>query len=85
MPRFTFITFSLILALLFAFSAPTSLAARLLPTNTMPSPNTLFLTALPKGTIPTSSPSKKVHSMLLHHNLTARHLVQSVPSPGVGH
>ncbi|KAG7026512.1 Precursor of CEP14, partial [Cucurbita argyrosperma subsp. argyrosperma] len=81
--RFTLITCPLLLLLLFASSALTSHAARLLPTT--PSPHSLFLAALPKGTVPSSAPSKKAHALLLDQKLTARHLVESVPSPGIGH
>ncbi|PRQ29229.1 hypothetical protein RchiOBHm_Chr5g0011661 [Rosa chinensis] len=52
----------------------------------------LFLSALPKGTVPGSTPSKKGHAFVVDEKLVARrHLVgndrflQSVPSPGVGH
>nr|KYP36329.1 hypothetical protein KK1_042550 [Cajanus cajan] len=52
----------------------------------------LFLSALPKGTVPPSSPSKKGHAMEVDEKLIARHLItmdrvllRSVPSPGVGH
>ncbi|KAJ9690744.1 hypothetical protein PVL29_013081 [Vitis rotundifolia] len=51
----------------------------------------LVLTALPKGTVPASSPSKKGHDMVVDEKLIARHLavvdriLRSVPSPGVGH
>ncbi|KAI3411525.1 uncharacterized protein J3R85_017897 [Psidium guajava] len=52
----------------------------------------LYLSALPKGTIPTSTPSKKGHAEVVDKKLIARHLgsldrvlMQSVPSPGVGH
>jgi len=52
----------------------------------------LFLTSLPKGTVPYSAPSKKGHSTVVDEKLIARHLiaterllVQSVPSPGAGH
>ncbi|KAG7034658.1 Precursor of CEP14, partial [Cucurbita argyrosperma subsp. argyrosperma] len=79
MACFKLITWPLILTLLFASSAPTSHAARLLRTDS------LFLAALPKGTVPSSTPSKKGHAMVLDQKLTARHLVQSVPSPGIGH
>ncbi|KAG4999952.1 hypothetical protein AAZX31_08G116000 [Glycine max] len=54
--------------------------------------DSLFLSALPKGTVPPSSPSKKGHSMEVDEKLIARHLItidpvllRSVPSPGVGH
>ncbi|KAJ6364352.1 hypothetical protein OIU76_029325 [Salix suchowensis] len=51
----------------------------------------LFLSALPKGTVPSSSPSKKGHATLDNEQLFARHLasidriLRSVPSPGAGH
>ncbi|CAI0475936.1 unnamed protein product [Linum tenue] len=51
----------------------------------------LLLSALPKGTVPASSPSKKGHSTLDNVERFQRHLAQidrilrSVPSPGVGH
>ncbi|KAG5247093.1 precursor of CEP [Salix suchowensis] len=47
--------------------------------------------ALPKGTVPSSSPSKKGHATLDNEQLFARHLasidriLRSVPSPGAGH
>ncbi|KAL1212832.1 Precursor of CEP14 [Cardamine amara subsp. amara] len=52
---------------------------------------TSTLTALPKGKIPTSTPSKKGHAAVFTVNLRSRHLstvdrfLQAVPSPGVGH
>ncbi|KAJ9168671.1 hypothetical protein P3X46_020168 [Hevea brasiliensis] len=51
----------------------------------------LVLSALPRGTVPSSSPSKKGHATLDNEQLFQRHLVsidrilKSVPSPGVGH
>ncbi|KAK8642037.1 hypothetical protein V6N13_011399 [Hibiscus sabdariffa] len=51
----------------------------------------LMLSALPKGTVPASVPSKKGHATLDNEKLFARHLaridriLQSVPSPGAGH
>ncbi|KAJ9136003.1 hypothetical protein P3X46_033119 [Hevea brasiliensis] len=51
----------------------------------------LFFSALPKGTVPSSSPSNKGHATLDNEQLFQRHLasidriLQSVPSPGVGH
>ncbi|XVF40284.1 hypothetical protein PTKIN_Ptkin01aG0099900 [Pterospermum kingtungense] len=51
----------------------------------------LVLSALPKGTVPGSAPSKKGHASLDNEKLFARHLsgidriLQSVPSPGAGH
>lgn len=54
--------------------------------------DSLFLSALPKGTVPPSSPSKKGHAMEVDEKLITRHLItlnrvllRSVPSPGVGH
>ncbi|CAF2160005.1 precursor of CEP14-like [Brassica rapa] len=52
---------------------------------------TTTLTALPKGKIPNSTPSKKGHAAVSTVKLRSRHLstvsrfLQSVPSPGVGH
>ncbi|KAF8047868.1 hypothetical protein N665_2796s0005 [Sinapis alba] len=49
------------------------------------------LTALPKGKIQNSTPSKKGHAVISNVKLRSRHLstvdrlLQSVPSPGVGH
>ncbi|KAL0321313.1 UNVERIFIED_CONTAM: Precursor of CEP14 [Sesamum radiatum] len=51
----------------------------------------LYLTALPKGNVPSSAPSKKGHSVTIDEKLVARHLsaidriLRSVPSPGAGH
>ncbi|KAL8507167.1 hypothetical protein ACS0TY_017897 [Phlomoides rotata] len=51
----------------------------------------LFLSALPKGSVPASAPSKKGHAVIINEKLIARHLaaldriLRSVPSPGVGH
>ncbi|XVE51498.1 hypothetical protein DITRI_Ditri02bG0046800 [Diplodiscus trichospermus] len=51
----------------------------------------LVLSALAKGTVPASAPSKKGHATLDNEKLFARHLagidriLQSVPSPGAGH
>ncbi|CAA2933763.1 Hypothetical predicted protein [Olea europaea subsp. europaea] len=51
----------------------------------------LYLTSLPKGSVPNSSPSKKGHAVAMDEKLIARHLaamdriLRSVPSPGVGH
>lgn len=50
-----------------------------------------FLTALPKGSVPASTPSRKGHSTTVDEKLVSRHLAElqrilrSVPSPGVGH
>ncbi|CAI9087219.1 OLC1v1021238C1 [Oldenlandia corymbosa var. corymbosa] len=50
-----------------------------------------FLTSLPKGSVPASTPSKKGHSFTTDEKLVARHLAEqerilrSVPSPGIGH
>ncbi|CAN8290853.1 unnamed protein product [Cochlearia groenlandica] len=49
------------------------------------------LAALPKGKIPSSTPSKKVHATVSAVKLRSRKLssvdrfLRSVPSPGVGH
>ncbi|KAL7102758.1 hypothetical protein ACP275_08G137900 [Erythranthe tilingii] len=51
----------------------------------------LYMVALPKGTVPKSTPSKKGHSATIDEKLVARHLsgvdriLRSVPSPGIGH
>ncbi|KAJ1414153.1 hypothetical protein SESBI_19000 [Sesbania bispinosa] len=37
--------------------------------------NTLFLSSLPKGTVPSSTPSKKGHSVGVDKKLVARHLI----------
>ncbi|CAA2958679.1 Hypothetical predicted protein, partial [Olea europaea subsp. europaea] len=48
----------------------------------------LFLNALPKGTVPGSTPSKKGHAVIIDEKLIALHLaridriLRSVPSPG---
>ncbi|MFS8015851.1 putative precursor of CEP13/CEP14 [Helianthus anomalus] len=50
----------------------------------------LYLNALPKGTVPASTPSKKGHASITNEKLITRHLItvdrilRSVPSPGVG-
>lgn len=55
------------------------------------SEGSLYLSALPKGGVPSSTPSKKGHAEVVNEKLIARHLItmdrnlQSVPSPGVGH
>lgn len=56
-----------------------------------PSQDSLYLSSLPKGTVPNSAPTKKHHSFVVDEKLIARHLaaldriLRSVPSPGVGH
>ncbi|AET04309.1 hypothetical protein MtrunA17_Chr8g0379531 [Medicago truncatula] len=52
----------------------------------------LFRSALPKGTVPSSSPTKKGHAVVVDEKLIERHLISmdrvlivSVPSPGIGH
>ncbi|XP_051135918.1 precursor of CEP14-like [Andrographis paniculata] len=62
------------------------------PENTAPAFDAkLYLTALPKGRVPASTPSKKTHGVPVDEKLAARHLaavdriLRSVPSPGVGH
>ena len=53
--------------------------------------DSLYLSALPKGTVPSSTPSNKGHAETIDEKLIARHLaaidriLRSVPSPGVGH
>lgn len=44
----------------------------------------LYLTALPKGKVPPSTPSKKGHAATIDDKLIGR-ILRSVPSPGVGH
>lgn len=52
--------------------------------------DSLYLSSLPKGTVPNSAPTKKGHSFIVDEKLIARHLaaldriLRSVPSPGVG-
>ncbi|XP_050900639.1 precursor of CEP14 [Lathyrus oleraceus] len=58
-----------------------------------PSRDSLFLSALPKGTVPSSSPTKKGHAVVVDEKLIERHLISmdrrllivSAPSPGIGH
>ncbi|KAI3800803.1 hypothetical protein L1987_28899 [Smallanthus sonchifolius] len=56
-----------------------------------PATMSLYLSVLPKGTVPASTPSKKSHSSITDEKLIIRHLIaidrilRSVPSPGVGH
>ncbi|BAT87222.1 hypothetical protein LR48_Vigan09g231200 [Vigna angularis] len=52
----------------------------------------LFFASLPKGTVPSSTPSRKGHSTVVDEKLIARQLIttdrlllQSIPSPGAGH
>lgn len=51
----------------------------------------LYLSSLPKGTVPSSTPSKKGHAEITDEKLITRHLIaidrilRSVPSPGAGH
>ncbi|CAI8618696.1 unnamed protein product [Vicia faba] len=55
--------------------------------------DSLFLSALPKGTVPSSSPTKKGHAVVVDEKLIERHLISmdgrhlivSFPSPGIGH
>ncbi|KAG2687938.1 hypothetical protein I3760_09G072300 [Carya illinoinensis] len=53
--------------------------------------DSLILSALPKGTVPASTPSKKGHAVVVDEKLIGRHLIstdrilRSVPSPGIGH
>ncbi|KAK8472564.1 hypothetical protein PHAVU_002G241108 [Phaseolus vulgaris] len=89
----------LLLLMLLLASLCSSLEARKLvlqkqhnKVNPSPRRDSLFLSALPKGTVPPSSPSKKGHATEVDEKLIARHLItidrvllRSVPSPGVGH
>ncbi|KAL8228734.1 hypothetical protein R6Q57_013634 [Mikania cordata] len=51
----------------------------------------LYLSALPKGSVPASTPSKRGHASITDEKLITRHLIaidrilRSVPSPGDGH
>ncbi|GJU27683.1 precursor of CEP14 [Tanacetum coccineum] len=51
----------------------------------------LYLSSLPKGTVPSSTPSKKGHAsitdetLITHHLIAIDRILRSVPSPGVGH
>lgn len=53
--------------------------------------SSLILSSLPKGSVPSSGPSKKGHSTIVDEKLFARQLermdrfLKSVPSPGAGH
>ncbi|ESR62786.1 hypothetical protein CICLE_v10018148mg [Citrus x clementina] len=92
--------FAIIFFVVFASSVPSLEARKLLNTETIDSSSkkvsslfaNLVLSALPKGRVPASSPSKKTHGAALdNEKLFARHLagidriLQSVPSPGIGH
>ncbi|KAH6825551.1 hypothetical protein C2S53_016357 [Perilla frutescens var. hirtella] len=60
-------------------------------TNIPSGKDSLYLTALPKGKVPASTPTKRGHAATIDQKLIARHLaladrnLRSVPSPGVGH
>ncbi|OIT01864.1 hypothetical protein A4A49_26217 [Nicotiana attenuata] len=47
----------------------------------------VLLNSLPKGTVPPSSPSKKVHAnkLVAGQQFAAYNVDRSVPSPGIGH
>ncbi|KAH7568735.1 hypothetical protein ACOSP7_011771 [Xanthoceras sorbifolium] len=92
-------SFVLVFVFVFASVSP-CLEARKLLKNTENNNNdkqlpssfaSLFLSALPKGTVPASTPSKKTHATLDNEQLFVRHLasidriLRSVPSPGIGH
>ncbi|KAL9455876.1 hypothetical protein AB3S75_005162 [Citrus x aurantiifolia] len=92
--------FAIIFIVVFASSVPSLEARKLLNTEKIDSSSkkvsslfaNLVLSALPKGRVPASSPSRKTHGATLdHEKLFTRHLVgidrilQSVPSPGIGH
>ncbi|CAK9152634.1 unnamed protein product, partial [Ilex paraguariensis] len=88
-------TLFLVSLLIFASFVPSLHARKLLDIkekNKMtPSLDSLFRSSLPKGTVPSSTPSKKGHAVTVDEKLIARHLaavdriLRSVPSPGVGH
>ncbi|KAG8385402.1 hypothetical protein BUALT_Bualt03G0039300 [Buddleja alternifolia] len=84
------------LALIFSTLVSTTNGRKLLMNvhqNKVPSPAdmSLYLSALPKGKVPASTPSKKGHAAIVDRKLIARHLtsvdriLRSVPSPGIGH
>ncbi|KAK9064296.1 hypothetical protein SSX86_015676 [Deinandra increscens subsp. villosa] len=56
-----------------------------------PAEMSLYLSALPKGTVQASAPSKKGYASITDEKLITRHLIaidrilRSVPSPVVGH
>lgn len=86
---------SIILLVIIASFMSTLEGRKLLNTvdkETIPSvEGSLVVSALPKGTVTPSSPSKKSHGMVVNEQLFARHLaaidriLRSVPSPGAGH
>ncbi|KAL6562046.1 hypothetical protein OROGR_003053 [Orobanche gracilis] len=87
---------TLLIMLLFVSAAlvPFGNGRKILEKNYVPPPpsaDSLYMTALPKGTVPASTPSKKGHASTVNHKLIARHLaatdrvLQSVPTPEVGH
>ncbi|KAK4271744.1 hypothetical protein QN277_020388 [Acacia crassicarpa] len=92
---FTFLLlFSVFSASLCSFSDARKLhvgAQRSHPNVTPSSTDSLYLSSLPKGTVPPSTPSKKGHAVVVDEKLIARHLIamdrllSSVPSPGAGH
>ncbi|KAG9448182.1 hypothetical protein H6P81_014310 [Aristolochia fimbriata] len=72
--------------------SPCAQARKLLSEGNAPSLEAdLFLSALPKGKVPASGPSKKGHAMVVDQKLLSMHfakidrILKSVPSPGVGH
>ncbi|KAI9121286.1 hypothetical protein K1719_008319 [Acacia pycnantha] len=91
---FTFLLLLVFSASLCSFSDARKLhvgAKRSHPNATPSSTDSLFLSSLPKGTVPPSTPSKKGHAVVVDEKLIARHLIaidrllRSVPSPGAGH
>ncbi|KAJ7968764.1 B-cell lymphoma 6 protein [Quillaja saponaria] len=64
---------------------------KVVPSSSRSSRESLFFGSLPKGTVPSSTPSKKGHATIIDEKLIARHLIsidrilRSVPSPGAGH
>ncbi|CAL5411461.1 unnamed protein product [Camellia sinensis] len=89
-----FMVFMLFSASFMSFSHARKLLIKEEKENKAPSPeDRLYRTALPKGTVTPSAPSKKNHGAIADGKLIARHLAAldrilcriSVPSPGVGH
>lgn len=97
MARFVFTTMLVIFMLSAPLLSPSEgrklLATTKLEKNKATLTPSSLLSSLPKGTVPSSSPSKKGHALVVDEKLIARHLssldgrllLPSVPSPGVGH
>nr|GEY63308.1 precursor of CEP14-like [Tanacetum cinerariifolium] len=82
---------SLVLFMLLVAFASFTDARKLKAEATSQADMSLYLSSLPKGTVPSSTPSKKGHASITDETLITRHLIaidrilRSVPSPGVGH